>query len=342
MRAAQAGGRAFGGAGDAATSGAPPLRASKPDRRGDSLRKRFTRGRRDAHAAVAREQLLHLAQTTADFALVEGCYRTGHVWCALVGATVVLLQHSITWAFSYVYVQTMAGGSARRPRFVDSILAFGPFGVFGFDQLLVLDALRLVCLDEVDFFDLTDLVPTYRASRAVFAAFFQAAPVLVLHAALARARARAASPPALVFATPAMSTWDGAVVAASLTLAARSLVLAVARLRGGALLARIPLVAYMSTVLDIGAGLPLHALYTHTMSAYTLGWDPEPDELAQLCAVLSHNRSLVALDMSDRGLGDEHAMQLARMVRGNRLLRLLWLGRTTYRARSGLVRPVGG
>lgn len=307
----------------------PPKQGNTPDGV-DLLRKHCRQLKCEKHPSIAREQFLFAVQTAADCALVEVLHRNGFFLCAIVTIVIIFGQYLITWALTCIYVRTAANGRARYPNLVRWVLSSGPLGVLGLDALLLLDALlELAKLDDIDFNDLVDFVPAFRSSRLVFAAAFEALPLILLHAFAVLTQAHHALSDGQCAHVLFANAYDSTVAVVSILLAAYSAISSALRVRRAAQHASISIIAYVANILDIGAGLPLHPMYTNVIMCYSLPFEPEPNELFQLCAVLATNRSLNALNLSSRGVNDVNARQLARMVRHNWRLRLLWLGRNS-------------
>lgn len=278
------------------------------------------------HVALARGALINAFTLFFDVIAAELLYSQGSILACIFALGLVVLQFRILYIRTRQYADGLMGGRARKPPFIRAFLRAGSLGILGLEQLLLLDALGLISISDVDLGDLTELPPVYRAARMLGSALFQSLPLLSLHIAFAYAHWRSGGAGNVLLLRQGARGW-ALRVACSLDLYSIASQAWSVRVAAAALGLRVR--AHARDVLMMRDAPPMHALFTHSILRYAPSSSADLDAQAKrrLCVAIGANRSLRFLDLSLSNLGDEELERLAPVVQFNPRLHTLALGR---------------
>lgn len=207
-------------------------------------------------ALVALLLLIFVLDVLMSLALCASLLLAGEL--AWGGAVLCVMgaQYAVTWLL--VYRGTRRLERADGGAVVLDALALGPAGVLGLDCLMLAEATGLLpqLVDAPGSPRLLDFLALYKASRLLFAASCQAAPMLVLQLALLFAHA---APHRLL-------------VLAALAVSAANVGLHAQRALQGAADAEMGVFEYLNILFELRLELPLHAIEANTCVPLAMRW----------------------------------------------------------------------
>ena len=173
--------------------------------------------------------------------------------------------------------------------------------------------------------DLQLLMPSYRATRVLWELVLETLPmsILQLHIYATLKWYEVYAPDE----RPALQSGLAPLLAGSLTLSVVNLVKCSLLLRWEAQAVGVGVLAHLGQQLQLGRGLPLHALRAQRIDAWQCTVELREETLRELCAALRRNRSLRLLGCSRAGIDAAGGVALATMLRANCSLTSLDLSR---------------